>query len=82
MNSSLGQHKVNIDIDEEGLNDRSGKPKAGARKKGYTNPWDIEVTGRAGISNGMVKKKELLKPKNNEEAEKKIEEGFEKILNA
>ena len=49
MNTSLGKHRVEIGNEEsgdEGLNDRSGKQKPGVRKKGYTNPWDLEVTGR------------------------------------
>ena len=76
-----GQHKVNLgqdESDEDGLNDRSGKP--APRKKGqYTNPWDLEVTGRAG--GGIAPKRGHAKlQKNEEEVERKIEEGFEKVL--
>jgi hypothetical protein len=39
MNSSVGRHRVDFDAEDassdEGLNDRSGKPKPGARKKQY-----------------------------------------------
>lgn len=81
MNSSIGQHQHKVDLnesDEDELNDRSGKTKAGARKKGgYNNPWDLEVTGRAGVKLG---KQAARKHQESEEAERKIEEGFERVL--